>query len=76
MPSFRRVISRFMKPAKRRRKNRRRKRGLRALLSKFMKPQSKFMQPPQASKPPTPRQHIQKTAPLKPRFRNKSEPKL
>jgi hypothetical protein len=75
MPSFRRAISRFMKPAKRRRKDRRRKRGLRALLSRFMV-QSKFMQPPSASKPPAAKQDSSKTAPLTPRFRNKSGPKL
>jgi hypothetical protein len=65
-----------MKPAKRRRKQRSKKRGLRALLSKFMKLQSKFMQPPQTSKPPAPKQDSQRTAPLTPRFRNKSGPKL
>lgn len=72
MPSFRRVISRFMNPNKKRRRKRK-KRGLRALLSRFMV-QSKFMQPPQASRPPS--REPQKTLPpLKPRFKDKSWPK-
>jgi hypothetical protein len=74
MPSFRRVISRFMNPKKKRRRKRR-KRGLRALLSRFMV-QSRFMQPPQASKSPKPRQDAQKTPPLTPRFRNKNGPNM